>query len=100
MSGLKTCTRFRAMMERRSRRISSSLLPENMGPQIASIQPRLPVTISIHSQPHLIMRECKGRVPVAGSVLKERHIMPEMLDHAPPDVARASLRDLARVNRY
>ena len=26
--------------------------------------------------------------------------MPEMLDHAPPDVARASLRDLARINRY
>jgi hypothetical protein len=26
--------------------------------------------------------------------------VPEMLDHAPPDVARASLRDLARVNRY
>jgi hypothetical protein len=32
--------------------------------------------------------------------LSERRIVPEMLDHAPPDVARASLRDLARVNRY
>ena len=32
--------------------------------------------------------------------LNERCIVPEMLDHAPPDVARASLRDLARVNRY
>jgi Methyltransferase domain len=31
---------------------------------------------------------------------RERVIEPEMLDHAPPDVARASLRDLARVNRY
>src|SRR5665213_940321 len=41
MSGLKTCRRFRAMMQRRSRRISSSLLPENIGPQIASIQPSL-----------------------------------------------------------
>jgi hypothetical protein len=44
-------------------------------------------------------------VPVADSLLSEqhlseRHIAPEMLDHAPPDVARASLRDLARINRY
>ncbi len=31
---------------------------------------------------------------------RERVIVPEMLDHASPDVARASLRDLARVNRY
>ena len=46
MIGLNTCTRLRAIMERRSRRISSSLLPENIGPQIASIQPRLPVTMS------------------------------------------------------
>src|SRR5271163_1126303 len=46
------------------------------------------------------MRECEGGVPVGGSVLSERHIVPEMLDHAPPDVARASLRDLARINRY
>jgi ubiquinone/menaquinone biosynthesis C-methylase UbiE len=36
----------------------------------------------------------------AGALLKDRVIVPEMLDHAPPDVARASLRDLARVNRY
>jgi SAM-dependent methyltransferase len=39
-------------------------------------------------------------VPAAGGLLNERCIVPEMLDHAPPDVARASLRDLARVNRY
>jgi len=39
-------------------------------------------------------------VRVAGSVLDRRSIMPEMLDHAPPDVARASLRDLVRINRY
>jgi len=39
-------------------------------------------------------------VPLAGRVLSARLIEPEMLDHAPPDVARASLRDLARVNRY
>jgi 2-polyprenyl-3-methyl-5-hydroxy-6-metoxy-1,4-benzoquinol methylase len=41
-----------------------------------------------------------GRVPLGGSVLKERRIGPEMLDRAPVDVARASLRDLARINRY
>jgi SAM-dependent methyltransferase len=39
-------------------------------------------------------------VPVAGHALSARLIEPEMLDHAPPHVARASLRDLARVNRY
>ena len=37
---------------------------------------------------------------MAGSLLDERRIVPEMLDHAPPDVARASLRDLERINRY
>jgi 2-polyprenyl-3-methyl-5-hydroxy-6-metoxy-1,4-benzoquinol methylase len=39
-------------------------------------------------------------MPAAGSLLHERVIVPEMLDHAPPDVTRASLRDLARINRY
>jgi SAM-dependent methyltransferase len=39
-------------------------------------------------------------VTLAGSLLNERVIVPEMLDHAPDEVARASLRDLARVNRY
>ena len=33
-------------------------------------------------------------------VVRDRLIVPEMLDHAPPDVARASLRDLERINRY
>jgi hypothetical protein len=37
---------------------------------------------------------------VAARTLRERFIEPEMLDHAPPDVTRASLRDLARINRY
>ncbi|MGP0074698.1 MAG: methyltransferase domain-containing protein [Bryobacteraceae bacterium] len=37
---------------------------------------------------------------IRGDVLTERLIVPEMLDHAPPDVTRASLRDLARINRY
>lgn len=36
----------------------------------------------------------------AGIVLNQRVIVPEMLDHAPPEVTRASLRDLARINRY
>src|ERR1041385_2606095 len=49
MAGLKTCTRLRAIMARRRRRMSSSLLPENIGPQITSIHPMLPVTISINS---------------------------------------------------
>jgi SAM-dependent methyltransferase len=39
-------------------------------------------------------------VQADGAVLKQRVIVPEALDHAPPDVARASLRDLERVNRY
>jgi hypothetical protein len=34
-------------MARRKRRINSSLLPENMGPQMTSIQPTLPVMMSI-----------------------------------------------------
>jgi hypothetical protein len=37
---------------------------------------------------------------MAAAALTERVIVPEMLDHAPPDVTRASLRDLARINRY
>lgn len=34
------------------------------------------------------------------AVLRDRVIVPEMLDHAPPDVTRASLRDLTRINRF
>lgn len=34
------------------------------------------------------------------AAFSQRVIVPEMLDYAPPDVTRASLRDLARVNRY
>jgi hypothetical protein len=36
---LNTWTRFLAMSERRTRRMSSSLLPENITPAITSIQP-------------------------------------------------------------
>src|SRR5216683_3103789 len=46
MTGLKICTRWRAISARRSRRINSSLLPENIGPTIPSIQPMLPLTMS------------------------------------------------------
>src|SRR3977135_505999 len=46
MAGLKICTRWRAICARRSRRISSSLLPENIGPTTTSIQPILPLTMS------------------------------------------------------
>src|SRR5689334_11054046 len=35
-------------MARRSRRISSSLLPENMGPQMTSIHPTFPVMMSMN----------------------------------------------------
>ena len=38
-AGLKTCTRSRAMAARRRIRISSSDLPENIGPATTSIQP-------------------------------------------------------------
>src|SRR6267143_4374449 len=46
MAGLKICTRCRAISARRSRRINSSLFPENIGPTTTSIQPILPLTIS------------------------------------------------------
>src|SRR5688500_15013046 len=36
---LNTCTSLRAIIALRTRRISSSLLPENITPQITSIQP-------------------------------------------------------------
>src|SRR5438270_12352289 len=41
MPGLKICTRWRAISARRRRRMSSSLLPLNMGPQTTSIHPML-----------------------------------------------------------
>src|SRR3984893_2457207 len=46
MAGLNICTRWRAIPARRSRRMSSSLLPENIGPTTTSIQPMLPFTMS------------------------------------------------------
>src|SRR5208337_1180135 len=46
ITGLKICTRCRAISARRNRRISSSLFPENIGPTTTSIQPMLPFTMS------------------------------------------------------
>src|SRR5580658_1224794 len=54
MAGLNTCTRLRAMPARRRRRINSSLLPENIGPQIASIHPTGLVMMSMLM--HLLKR--------------------------------------------
>src|SRR5580658_11124654 len=51
MTGLKICTRCLPISARRRRRISSSLLPENIGPTITSIQPMLPFTMSTRSFP-------------------------------------------------
>src|SRR5215510_294011 len=51
MAGLKICTRCRAISARRKRRISSSLLPENIGPTTTSIQPIFPLTMSTLSPP-------------------------------------------------
>jgi hypothetical protein len=64
--GLKTAARLRSMTARRSRRISSTLLPENMGPQMTSIQPALPVTI--------VRRNCSGR---AGARLEIQRMAPQ-----------------------
>src|SRR5580704_18129355 len=51
MTGLKICTRCLPISARRRRRINSSLLPENIGPTITSIQPMLPFTMSTLSPP-------------------------------------------------
>jgi hypothetical protein len=39
---LNTCTRLFAISARRTRRMSSSLFPLNITPQMTSIQPRAP----------------------------------------------------------
>src|SRR6185503_9938425 len=41
MTGLNTCTLCRAMRARRSRRMSSSVLPLNMEPVITSMEPQV-----------------------------------------------------------
>src|ERR1700757_3758501 len=64
MAGLKICTRWRAISARRRRRISSSLLPENIGPTTTSIQPMLPLTMSpqrLLERPYAkLSRTCRG----------------------------------------
>src|SRR6188472_815450 len=89
MTGLNTCTRFRAILARLSLRISSSLLPENIGPQMTSIQPALPATNSIGNFDRNIMFTKSHRI-----------IAHEILDEQTPERAKASLRDLVRINRY
>src|SRR5580698_7586193 len=49
------------MRARRRRRISSSLFPENMGPQTTSIQPMWPVTSSIEADRIALARAPDGR---------------------------------------
>src|SRR5215469_8913084 len=49
MAGLKICTRCLPISALRSLRISSSLLPENIGPTITSIQPMFPLTMFTHT---------------------------------------------------
>src|SRR5580704_5992528 len=51
MSGLNICTRCLAISARLKRLISSSLLPENIGPTTTSIQPMFPFTMSTLSSP-------------------------------------------------
>jgi hypothetical protein len=50
------------------------------------------------SRPHPIpgLTSYYERVPFA----RQRFVEPEMLDHAPPEDARANLADLVRINRY
>src|SRR5581483_511952 len=59
---------------------------------MTSIQPRLPVTISI------LLKAASYHEKV--TIVPERVILPELLDHASPEEARANLRDLVRINRY
>src|SRR5947208_783277 len=106
MMGLNTCTRLRAIMARRNRRISSSLLPENIGPQITSIQPRLPVKNSIRQYTSVEALSTRARpqtlAPYDWTMAKATHrsITPELLDCAGPNGARRSLQDLIKINRY
>src|SRR5580704_6162661 len=98
ITGLNTCTRLRAIMARRNRRISSSLLPENMGPQIASIHPRLPETKSIKTVLRLfgcsVQRFGSLAASYHGLVFAQRRIIvPEKLDHAGAEEALENLQD-------
>jgi hypothetical protein len=80
-----------ARMENRRLRVRESILSD--------CQKRLPLRTE-HGR--LVVRLASTaasyheRVPIA----RQRLIEPEMLDHAPPEDARANLDDLVRVNRY
>src|SRR5579859_2978136 len=67
--GLNICTRWRAISARRSRRISSSLLPLNIGPQITSIQPRLPRIAFIFSPLSLLLQTADAPCPTPSLLL-------------------------------
>jgi ubiquinone/menaquinone biosynthesis C-methylase UbiE len=69
--------------------MSSSLLPENIGPQITSIHPLLPKAKSIREQFDVTI----------GPLLRLRVIRPEILDESPAHEAEQSLADLVRINR-
>src|SRR5579859_1850212 len=69
--GLNICTRWRAISARRSLRISSSLLPLNIGPQITSIQPRLPRIAFIFS-PLSLSLQTADAPDIVSSALKPR----------------------------
>src|SRR5215813_3162696 len=80
MAGLKICTRWRAISARRRRRISSSLLPENIGPTTTSIQPIFPLTISTRAPRRLDglenwplrLRRSSGNLLVHLAIVKRR----------------------------
>jgi hypothetical protein len=63
-----------------------------MGPQMASIQPRLPETKSIY--------EFAASYHENVAIAEQRVILPEQLDRASPQEASPVLADLVRVNRY
>src|ERR1700743_567501 len=53
MRGLKTCTLRLAMTARLRRRMSSSVLPENIGPQMTSSCPKLLALLHGKAQPEV-----------------------------------------------
>src|SRR5687768_10804890 len=86
---LKTCTRFRAIIERLTRRMSSSLLPLNMTPAITSIQPPAwwngPLT---SGRDPWVDRLANGREDCHGSIGREVHPSTYREDHCSGAAAR------------
>src|SRR5580704_8381583 len=65
MTGLNIWTRCFAISARRNRRMSSSLLPENIGPTTTSIQPMLPFTMSTLWSPGARLAHCPVKIEPA-----------------------------------